>query len=110
MTPGQPAFRDATGAPQVPAAGWRASAAAQQHEQAANWADDDSYATGSQRRVSASGLPIRQPQASKSAPLSPSGSLWEPFGSQAGDGGQPNAQDQTGRPIFTWDPRQSADR
>jgi hypothetical protein len=95
----------------VPAAGWRA-AAAQQQEHGATWDETSNYATGSQPRVSASGLPIRQPQASKSAPLSPSGSLWEPFGSQSGDrqGGQPDAQDQSGQPIFTWDPRQSADR
>ncbi|HYK28806.1 MAG TPA: S8 family serine peptidase [Streptosporangiaceae bacterium] len=102
-----------SGAPQVPAAGWRAAAAAQQREHAASWDESSSYTTGSQPRVSASGLPIRQPQASKSAPLSPSGSLWEPFGSQSGDsesGGQTTAQDQSGRPIFTWDPRQSADR
>jgi hypothetical protein len=61
-------------------------------------------------RVGPSGLPVRQPRATRSAtpaPLSPSGSLWEPVSSEAirepatypGE-----TQDGAGGPIFVWNP------
>jgi hypothetical protein len=60
-------------------------------------------------RVAPSGLPVRQPRASRppgSAPLSPSGSLWEPASRDAGEPAdyQDQSYDSAGRPIFVWDP------
>jgi hypothetical protein len=70
-----------------------------------------------QPRIAASGLPIRTPRAATppSAPLSPSGSLWEraesePAGYQdasgyEGTGGYQNTgQESGGRPIYVWNP------
>ncbi len=49
------------------------------------------------------GLPVRTPRPASAAPMSPSGSLWEPAGSEPGtspgDGG-----DAGGRPIYVWNP------
>jgi subtilisin family serine protease len=61
-------------------------------------------------RVAPSGLPVRPARATRPAspaPLSPSGSLWEPVESDTAS--EPpaytgEAQDATGRPIFVWDP------
>ncbi len=74
--------------------------------------------------VTASGLPIRRPQAVNSTPLSPSGSLWEPAsGGPSGTdpGGQDlrgygsagereESQDDGGRPIYVWRPSDATDR
>ena len=59
--------------------------------------------------VAQSGLPVRQPRASGPAgpaPLSPSGSLWEPVNREPGEptGYQDHDYDTAGRPIFVWDP------
>ncbi len=61
-------------------------------------------------RVATSGLPVRQPRAARAAnpaPLSPSGSLWEPVSSEATrePASYPSeTQDPAGRPIFVWNP------
>ena len=61
-------------------------------------------------RHAASGLPVRQPRVARPtgpAPLSPSGSLFEPVSDQAGteaaDRGSED-HDAAGRPIFVWSP------
>jgi subtilisin family serine protease len=55
-------------------------------------------------RVGPSGLPIRTPRpAAGAAPLSPSGSLWEPAGSEP-SGGEGESQESGGRPIYVWNP------
>jgi hypothetical protein len=70
----------------------------------ADWRNESDWP--SQPRAAASGLPIRparpagQPSA---APLSPSGSLWEPVDGDAGSySGEP--EDAGGRQIFVWSP------
>jgi hypothetical protein len=67
-------------------------------------------------RYAASGLPVRQPRGTRPAnpaPLSPSGSLWEPVSSEAAkEPRQAGDADSAGRPIFVWNPataRESAD-
>jgi hypothetical protein len=60
--------------------------------------------------VAPSGLPVRPPRATRSAspaPLSPSGSLWEPVEGEAASeepGYAGEGQDPPGRPIFVWNP------
>jgi hypothetical protein len=62
-----------------------------------------------------SGLPVRQPRASQPsglAPLSPSGSLWEPASRDASRANEATdypdqSYDTSGRPIFVWDPARS---
>ncbi len=79
-------------------------------------------------RVTAAGLPVRQPRSTPAAGPSPSGSLWEPAASRRDVSGrhdrrsQPRdgfdvqvGDDATGqetgdRPIFVWRPAPSADR
>jgi len=66
-------------------------------------------------RLAPSGLPVRQPRASlpaNPAPLSPSGSLWEPAATR--DAGREPAtrgesQESAGRPIFVWNPATPAE-
>ena len=70
------------------------------------------FAVPTPPRIAPSGLPVRQPRASRppgSAPLSPSGSLWEPVNREAGQPSEPTdypaqSYDRAGRPIFVWDP------
>ncbi len=66
-------------------------------------------------RVAPSGLPVRQPRAARPvtpAPLSPSGSLWDPVEPDAG-AGEPGygaeAQEPGSRPIFVWNPSTPAE-
>ena len=65
--------------------------------------------------VAPSGLPVRQPRAARAvtpAPLSPSGSLWDPVEPDAG-AGEPGyggeAQEPGSRPIFVWNPSTPAE-
>jgi subtilisin family serine protease len=95
------------------------------HASAASAPSHDAGTVPGQHR---SGLPIRQPRSVSRAPLSPSGSLWEPASSgnplwernePRSEAGQPeNRPDSNGRPMFVWEPpgaaadnqsRQSAD-
>ena len=55
-------------------------------------------------RTAASGLPIRRPGSAMPAPMSPSGSLWEPVERDSDDGSQRDSQDSASRPIYVWDP------
>ena len=64
--------------------------------------------------VTPSGLPVRQPRASQAAPLSPSGSLWEPVdsgGASLWERAEPVSGDsdgtESGQPIFVWNPGRS---
>jgi hypothetical protein len=70
----------------------------------ADWRNESDWP--SQPRTAASGLPIRpaRPAAQPAAaPLSPSGSLWEPVDGDAGSySGE--TEDAGGRPIFVWSP------
>ena len=59
-------------------------------------------------RTAASGLPIRRPGSIMPAPLSPTGSLWEPASRESaplepGDG-QYDSQDPGSQPIYVWNP------
>jgi hypothetical protein len=63
-------------------------------------------------RTAASGLPVRRPRSMMPAPLSPSGSLWEPASRESaplepGDG-EYESQDPGSRPIYVWNPRPSS--
>ncbi len=49
------------------------------------------------------GLPVRTPRPARAAPLSPSGSLWEPAGSEPGTSPGDDG-DAGGRPIYVWNP------
>jgi hypothetical protein len=65
-----------------------------------------------QPKIAPSGLPVRQPRAARPAspaPLSPSGSLWEPVSGDARDPASQSAetQDQASPPIFVWSPATS---
>lgn len=76
-------------------------------------------------RVTASGLPVRQPRSVPTGPPSPSGSLWEPAASRARDSrpgsharpdqradrapGAAAEHDSAGRPIYVWDPSAGTD-
>jgi Subtilase family len=75
-------------------------------------ADGISEISQPEPRVAPSGLPVRQPRPTRPAapaPLSPSGSLWEPVEADAATAfGEPSyggeAQDPGSRPIFVWNP------
>lgn len=59
----------------------------------------------SQPRTAASGLPVRPARSAMPpapAPLSPSGSLWEPVDGDAGS--YSGETEDAGRPIFVWNP------
>ncbi len=82
---------------------------------AGNHLADASAADGQERR-SPSGLPVRQPNASQAAPMSPSGSLWDAAGAagsslwdKPGSGAGSPAGESPGRPIFVWNPAQADD-
>ena len=67
-------------------------------------------------RLAPSGLPVRQPRASRPAspaPLSPSGSLWEPAatGDATREPGATSSESQeaASRPIFVWNPATPAE-
>jgi hypothetical protein len=67
-----------------------------------SWGPDDQWPD--EPRSAASGLPIRRPGSALPAPMSPSGSLWEPVERDPGDGGQRESQDPGSRPIYVWNP------
>jgi Subtilase family len=67
------------------------------------WGADDQWTD--EPRAAASGLPIRRPGSALPAPLSPSGSLWEPVERDSGDGSQSDSQDPGSRPIYVWNPQ-----
>jgi hypothetical protein len=67
-------------------------------------------------RLASSGLPVRQPRASlpaSPAPLSPSGSLWEPAAARhttrESAAAVDDSQETASRPIFVWNPSTPAD-
>jgi Subtilase family len=67
-----------------------------------SWGADDQWPD--EPRAAASGLPIRRPGSALPAPLSPSGSLWEPVARDSGDGSQNDSEDPGSRPIYVWNP------